>query len=153
MKNKIIVPDANVFTKLFHPEKDSHQAKAFFETCATTNSKLVVPELFKYEIAETTRYANEDILKTIKLFDIFIRSILTVASPNEEAWLLAEKIAQTGHPKSGYPSMYDSIYHSLAIQLDGVFLTADKKHFEKAKNFEHIQLLKDWDKIFIEGKE
>jgi predicted nucleic acid-binding protein len=46
--------------------------------------------------------------------------------------------------------MYDSIYHALAIVEDGVFVTADNRHFEKVKNFGHIALLKDWETIFAE---
>lgn len=57
-------------------------------------------------------------------------------------------MARTGHDKSGYPSIYDSIYQSLAMQVEGVFLTADKKHFAKTKQFKHICLLKDWETIF-----
>ncbi len=124
----MIVPDANVFTKLLHPEHDSAEAKAFFKTCATTNTRLVVPELFKYEIAEVTRYKQASLISTLDLFEAHLNAILTVSSPNRETWLLAEKIASSGHKKSGFATMYDSIYHALAIKLDAVFLTADKRH-------------------------
>ena len=52
------------------------------------------------------------------------------------------------HEKSGFPTIYDSIYHALAIQLDAVFLTADKKHYAKAKEYGHIKLLSEWETIF-----
>ncbi|NOZ11184.1 MAG: type II toxin-antitoxin system VapC family toxin [Gammaproteobacteria bacterium] len=151
MSTKIIVPDANVFTKLLHPEHDSDEAKVFFKTCAKTNTRLVVPELFKYEIAEVTRHKEGPLAKTLDLFDAHIKAILTVSSPDRETWLLAEEIANEGHEKSGCPTIYDSIYHSLAIQLDGVFLTADKKHHAKAKDYGHIKLLKEWESIFQGG--
>ena len=60
------------------------------------------------------------------------------------------KIASTGHEKSGFPSIYDSIYHALAIHEKAVFLTADKRHYEKSKSFGHICLLKDWENLFVD---
>ena len=147
--NKIIVPDSNIFIKLFHPEADSEEAKVFFKTCAELNVKLVVPELFKYEISAVACSFKCDLKKTLDLFYIHTRAIMTVSSPNEAAWLLAEKITYDGHPKSGFPSLYDSIYQALAIELNGTFLTADHRHYGKAKNFGHIVMLKDWESIFI----
>ncbi len=151
--NKTVVPDAGVFTKLFYDEPDSAEARAFFEYCARTKTKLVVPELFKYEIAQTSRYVDHALSDTLDLFSAHLRAIMTVSSPNREAWLLAEAIAKEGHQKSGFPSMYDSIYHALAIQQDGVFLTADKRHFAKTKAHGHIKLLKDWESIFVDLEE
>lgn len=148
MNNRIVVPDANVFVKLLYPEPDSEEAKVFFKTCASTNTKLVAPELFKYEIAEVTRYRQESLAKTLDLFDMFDRALLTVSAPDRETWLLAEKITHKGHMNSGFPTIYDSIYHALAIKLNAQFLTADKRHYAKAREFGHIKLLSDWESIF-----
>lgn len=147
--NKIIVPDSNLFIKLFHPEADSEEAKVFFKACAELNFKLIVPDLFKYEVSAVACDKQCDLKPVLNLFQAFKRSILTVSSPDESTWLLAEKIVKSGHPKSGFPSIYDSIYHALAIQAGGVFLTADEKHCSKAMEFEHITLFKDWESIFI----
>ncbi len=134
--------------KLLFDEFDSHEAKVFFKTCALSETQLLVPELFKYEIAEVTRYFNTPLSKTLALFDAHQQSILTVIAPTQDIWLHAEKITQTGHQKSGYPSIYDSIYHALAIKENATFITADKRHFNKSKSFGHIELLEDWEKVF-----
>ncbi len=134
--------------KLLFDEFDSHEAKVFFKTCALSETQLLAPELFKYEIAEVTRYFNTPLSKTLALFDAHQQSILTVIAPTQDIWLLAEEITQTGHQKSGYPSIYDSIYHALAIKENATFITADKRHFNKSKSFGHIQLLEDWEKVF-----
>ena len=147
--SKIIIPDSNLFIKLFHPESDSEEAKVFFKTCAELNFKLIVPDLFKYEVSAVACDKQCDLKLVLDLFQSLKRSILTVTSPDGDTWLLAEKIVQSGHPKSGFPSIYDSIYHALAIQAGGVFLTADEKHYAKAVEFGHITLLKDWESIFI----
>jgi len=146
----ILVPDAGVFTKLYYSEPDSADAAAFFEMCARMNAKLVVPELFKYEIAQTSRYIDQPLADTLDLLDAHLAAIMTIAAPDREAWLLAEGITKEGHVKSGFPSIYDSIYHALAIQLDGVFVTADKRHYAKARSRGHIMLLEDWPRIFAE---
>lgn len=150
MTHKLIVPDANIFAKLLHPEPDSLEAKVFFKTCVATGARLVVPELFKYEIAEVTRYHKGSLAKTLDLLDAHLNAIMTIASPDRDSWLLAEEITQNGHDKSGFPTIYDSIYHALAIRMDGTFLTADKRHYAKAKSFGHIKLLKDWESVFID---
>lgn len=148
---KIVVPDACVFNKLFLPEHDSHEAILFFSACTQSNMKLIVPELFKYEVLESIRSCNQPINKGLNLLSTMQAAILTINSPSHEVWLLAEEIAKTGHEKSGYPSMYDSIYHALAIQSGGIFLTADKRHYAKVKEYGHITLLEDWESIFIDG--
>jgi predicted nucleic acid-binding protein len=66
-------------------------------------------------------------------------------SPERLTWLNSEHICQNGHEKSGYPTMYDSIYHAMAILNEGIFITSDKRHYEKAKTFGYISLLKDWE--------
>ncbi len=150
MTRNIIVPDACVFAKLLHPEPDSDEAKIFFKTCAAVNARLVIPELFFYEVAEVTRYHKAPLARTLDLFAVHSNAILTVSTPDRQTWLLAEEIANQGHDKSGFPSMYDSIYHALAIRLKGVFLTADRRHYAKAKQYGHIQLLEDWESIFTD---
>lgn len=149
MKSGLIVVDANIFAKLLFAEPDSAEARMFFKCCAKTNTKLIVPELFKYEIAQIARYYQHPLHKTLDIFAAHEQSILTTISPRREVWLLAEKIASDGHEKSGFPSIYDSIYQALAIDSNATFLTADKRHYEKAKKHGHIILLSEWESLFL----
>jgi predicted nucleic acid-binding protein len=148
MTLKIIVPDANIFTKTIYNEKDSKTAQDFFVHCLKENHKLIVPELFKYEIAQVCFKNDGDLEKLLDRFQAHAHTILTVTAPDKDTWLQAKEIADTGHEKSGYPSIYDSIYQSLAMQVEGIFLTADKKHFAKTKQFGNICLLENWETIF-----
>jgi N-acetylneuraminic acid mutarotase len=79
------------------------------------------------------------------LFDESVLRLINLESPDRFTWLQAEKICQSGHEKSGFPSMYDSIYHAMAIVRGGTFFTADKRHYAKSKKFGHIALLEDWE--------
>lgn len=76
------------------------------------------------------------------------KTMLTLVTPNRSAWLLAEKIAKAGHANSGFPSIYDSIYHALAIGASGTFITADGRHLAKTGGFGHAVLLKDWESLW-----
>lgn len=64
---------------------------------------------------------------------------------NECVRLRAEKIAATGHVKSGYPDLENSIYHAMAIERGGIFVTADQRHFAKTRQFGSVVLLADWE--------
>ena len=69
---------------------------------------------------------------------------LNIVELNVEQWNIAGTMTQSGHQKSGFPSLYDSCYHALAIDNDCLFLTADKRHAAKTESFSHLQLLEDW---------
>lgn len=45
-------------------------------------------------------------------------------------------------------SFYDALYHSIALQEGGTFITADQKYFKKTKKAGGIVLLKDYMKKF-----
>lgn len=141
----IIVLDANIAVKILHKESDSLQALDFIKYCAEKNAKLVVPEHFLYELVNVCQFLGVDVKTTLKLFDGLKSSLLTVVRPSNATWLLAERISKHGHKNSGFPAMYDSIYHALAIEAEGIFLTADKKHVVKAESFGKVVLLKNWE--------
>ena len=67
-----------------------------------------------------------------------------MVEPTRGHWAVAQKISENGNLKSGYPAMYDSVYHAMAIEGRGNFITADKKHYVKAQSFGSIYLLEDW---------
>ncbi len=143
-----IVLDANIAIKTLHDEPDSDQAKEFLQTCINQNAQILVPEHFLYEMVNVSQRFGVDVENPLKLFEAMKGSILTVVSPSHSIWLLAQKIANDGHEKSGFPSMYDSIYHALAIESEAIFITADKRHYAKAKQHSNMCLLEDWKSIF-----
>ena len=145
---KIIVLDANIAIKVLHYETDSEAARRFLQACATEKARIIVPEHFLYELINVCQRLGIAIQNALELFETMKGSILTVVTPGHSAWLLAEKIASDGHKKSGFPSIYDSIYHSLAIESEGVFVTADKRYYAKAEHHSGICLLEDWEFIF-----
>ena len=148
MDASIIVLDANVLVKILHLEHDTDEANGFLQACTKRQVRVLVPDHFLYEVTNVCNQLDIEISLVLDLYEALKSSILTVAAPQRDTWLLAEKICRQGHRKSGFPSMYDSIYHALAIHADGVFVTADRRHFTKAQSFEHICQLKDWQMLF-----
>jgi len=148
MEEKTIILDASIAVKILHEEPDTKIAQGFLEACTTNNAPVVVPEHFLYELVNVCQKLGVEVSNALKFFDVMKGSILTVVTPDRSSWLLAEKIAREGHQKSGFPSMYDSIYHALAIESKGVFVTADKRYFVKTGKFAHISLLSGWESIF-----
>lgn len=143
-----LVIDSNIFIKVLQLEPDSQTAREFLSYCNQYHINLVAPILFRYEVANVCVKNKVDMTKILALLDIYLQHKLTLVEPNRDEWLLAEKICQNGHEKSGYPSMYDSIYHALAIQRNTIFVTADNRHLVKAKQHGSIILLNDWQTLF-----
>ena len=148
MNHQSLVLDANIAVKILHDEHDSSDAQNLLRACAIQNLSVLVPEHFLYELINVCQRLSIETAQVLKFFEAMEGSILNVVSPDYAAWILAEKIALEGHPKMGFPSMYDSIYHAIAIRAKAVFVTADKRHFVKTERFSHICLLKDW-KMFL----
>jgi predicted nucleic acid-binding protein len=142
------VIDSNVFSKLFIEEADSEQAQQFFIACLQQDVPLIAPTLLKYEVLQTASYYKHPLEAALQLLDSYSELSLKLQDLNAQAWAIAEQISQTGHLKSGFPSLYDSCYHALAIEQGLVFITADKRHFVKAEAFGHIMLLKEWNNVF-----
>ena len=144
MTSHIIIVDASIAVKVLHDEPDSKQAKGFFKSCAEENARLLVPEHFLYELVNVCQRVGVEVENVLEFYDALKNSILTPVTPQKSVWLLAEKIAKDGHPQSGFPSIYDSIYHALAIEAGATFTTADKRHHSKAHRYGSILLLEEF---------
>lgn len=152
MINNLVI-DSNVFFKIIANEPDSLQAENLLNWCLDNSVKLYAPKLFEYEIASITQKAvrenrfDKTINESLLVVDIYKESLLSVIEPNKDIWLKAEEISNFGHIKSGFPSIYDSIYHAMAIKMNCVFLTADRRHYDKTKKLGNILLLEDWKRL------
>lgn len=144
----MIVVDASVFNKLFLREDDRHQAIALFTTCIESDIQLAAPDILIYEAMSAAVRFAVPIGEVYQILAIQRSAGLRLIGPSLSVLTLAQEIAAAGHPKSGYPDIYDSIYHALALEHSGTFITADHRHFAKAKQFGGIALLEDWQSAF-----
>ncbi len=146
MQNKVVL-DSCVFNKLFLQEIDRHQAIDLIDKLTAQNYKIIVPNLFLYEvlsIAKINGFPTRQIYALILKFQELGLQLLELDKSCIEKAL---EICEFGHLKSGFPSFYDASYHALAIIHNCYFITADKRHFNKTLSLGNIVLLNDWEKI------
>ncbi len=142
-----IVLDSSVVNKLFLDEPDRVQALEVIHKISEDEVEAIAPSLIAYEVVNVlnkvaiSRKEKNKILSL--LYSLFDTNILLV-EPSLKHLAKAMDITNSGHQKSGYPSLYDSIYHAIAIVDNCLFITADKKHYSKTKQLGHITLLKDF---------
>jgi len=146
-----IIIDSNIGAKLFTQEADSQQAVDLFSAGVLHKHTFLAPELFKYEIVSIAFRKRMPIEPILNLFEEHVDKVVGYVKPSTLNWLKAEEIAKSGNDKSGFPAMYDSIYQALAIEHNGVFITADKRHYVKAKKHGHIALLEEWEKVLSQN--
>lgn len=136
----IFIPDTSVIIKWFIThEINSKHALQIKTDWSNEKIELLIPSLLfwefnnffgrKYSQDEAITYFSR--LKTLQIS----QALLTL-----EMSLLSFKIMNE-LPKT---SFYDASYHALAIAKKGIFITADKKYYKKAKSFNHIKLLSEY---------
>ena len=144
MTNRNCVLDSSVYVKLLIPEEDSDQVEVLFAEIVSRGSYILVPSIFLYEVIGVFRRCGLD-RETIGTFisSYFNKSCIKVFELEGNLISKALEISEAGTDKSGFPTFYDSSYHALAILNNCDFITADRRHYEKAKQLGNIKLLAD----------
>ncbi len=146
-KNKRYVLDANVFLEYIFGRKYQNIAKKLISQAITGENEIIIPSLALDEISEVLCGNMNDLDKITThlryLEKLVYEEILKIVIPTAKIRIHAMKMARQGHKKSGYPEFTDCLYHAVALFNDALFITNDRKHFAKVKDFGHIQLLPD----------
>ena len=143
-----VVIDANVFVKLLHAEHDIPLAFDFLDYCIAHDILIVAPTLFDYEVISVCVRLHIELNEILALLADYRATNLVLQVPDFDDWQLASKICQDGNAKSGYPSMYDSIYQAMAINRNITFVSADTRHIAKANKHGNVCALAEWRDIF-----
>ena len=138
------VLDSSVYNKIFLAEKDRTQAVRFIKASVTEHWRLLAPNVFLHEVMGTAQRYGVSLVTVSELLQRQRSINLQIIDRLEPYLETAINIAGTGHAKSGYPSWFDSFYHAIAIKERATFITADKRHAEKTRQFEHVCLLTDF---------
>ena len=135
--------DASVILKWFlhHNEGNIQEAVAIKDDVVKKNIEVGIPEYALAEIANVLGYkvSHLDALSAVSY--IFLLHILQYPVSLEMVSLGMDFIKQF----SGI-SFYDAGYHVLALQHGGVFITDDRKYYQKTHKEGSIMLLKDYGK-------
>jgi predicted nucleic acid-binding protein len=145
----LIVLDSCVFNKLFLLEEDRGDAITLLDFARKNKVRVMAPSLFVYEVLAVAAASPFGADAAFDLIGEFLRAGFEIADLDEQTVRRAIVIADGGHPKTGYPTFYDSAYHALALVLGGIFLTSDSKHLAKAASHGGIVLLRDWKAHFV----
>jgi predicted nucleic acid-binding protein len=140
----MIVVDASVFNKLFLDEPDRPQAQALFRHAIEQDIPLLAPQLLLYEVLSTALHYLVPFAEVHDLLALQRAAGMRLVEPSLAVIKRAHGIATSGNAKAGHPALEDSLFHALALELGGIFVTADKKHVSKTKSFGGVQLLADW---------
>lgn len=147
MTRKIVL-DSCVVSKLFLNEKDSEAAVDLFARATHMDCELYAPNFLYYEVIHVAQYYALPIKQVVTMLNDEISLLLKLIEPTKEHIAKAITIIQMGHTQSGFPSIYDAIFHAMAIVDDATFITADRKHLTKTKHLGNILLLADYTQAF-----
>ena len=136
---KKIIPDASVLIKwALSDEEYTEQAHQLQNDFQFRKVNLFIPSHCFYELGNTLgkKWPDQCTRFFSQLFmSGFVHCRLTL-SISSLAFELLKK----------YPSIsfYDAVYHALAMEMGGIFVTADERYFKTTKKEGNIQLLKDY---------
>lgn len=137
---KKYVLDSSILIKWLGEEaEDFEQAMQVRADYAAENIGVLIPALVFWELGNYLgrKYDDKTATSTFQSYQNyrFRPHLLSLATSN-----MAFKIMQ----KCPQASFYDASYHALAMQNQAVFLTSDKKYYDKTRKLGHIQLLKNY---------
>lgn len=139
----MIVPDASVFVKLFLDEPDRDLAKALFQKGITGAEEIIAPSLLLYESLAVAQHYSVEFDQVMEILTALRDCGFHLVEPPSSALLRASAMSAKAH-REGRLTLQDCIYHALAIELDGTFVTADARHARRAKSFGSVALLADF---------
>jgi len=132
MSDKVFIIDASVGLKWFIPEDYSELAIEILKSLEDPHVKLYAPELFRIEFVNLVRKIinkelAKEILAEIEKVPIIYESITWDRLRNSLEYALERKI-----------TVYDALYIILAREVNGKFITADKKLYTAVADDPHV---------------
>jgi len=134
----MIVLDSSVALKwIFADEEGSEHAMRVRDEHVSGKSEIVVPSLFFYEIANVlATKAKLSAAEALEAFELISAFEFSVDEFENSEYMEAMSFA-IKHKVS----VYDASFHLLAMRLGCLFLTADRKFFNKVKGLGVVELL------------
>ena len=136
------VIDSSVFNKLYLDEVDRDKAQQLFILAAAGEAELFAPDLLYLEVVSTAQRCGVPINSVVELLEAQ-KYLLQIRPVSDNERKKAIEIIASGHAKSGYPSIYDALFHAMALCNKAMLVTADKRHYAKTNALGNICLLSD----------
>lgn len=140
----MIVLDASVFIKLFREEDGTDAAHALLEHVYRSGTDIIAPGIMRYEVLGAAIHYGVPLETIAILLEDMQGGGFTFVEPTRAELILAEEIATTRVAGGGWPDLFDSIYHAIALSRSGTFVTADRRHVAKAGKWGSVVMLAEW---------
>jgi len=135
-----LVLDTSVILKWYKEEYTEVAVKLKRDLVEGLNN-VIVPDLILYEMANVLRFTegfDEDLIK--RSLENFIDLEVDIIILTMEIIELAIKLSY------GYKiAVYDAVFIALAKLINGIFVTADKKLYEKVKELKFVKFISEFD--------
>ena len=134
---KYIIDASFVLTALStHSDLVSSRFKEILTLATHDKALLYTTHYFSVEVANALRYSYDS-------NELVHESLLMISSlPIIPFTLNFYQLSEVAKVAQEYKAtVYDTGYHFLALILDGVFITCDKKYHSLAKDLGHIELI------------
>lgn len=137
---KLLIIDASVILKWILLEQEDHKEKALLLRKDFLENKvsLGIPTMALYEIMN---------ILAIKMPNIAVSFLSQLMALQMTEFRLTLDVTATAieiMKKFKKISFYDSAYHAIALNNNGIFITSDKQYYQKTKSLKHIELLKNY---------
>jgi predicted nucleic acid-binding protein len=135
--HKCVVIDNSVLIKGFILEEYSQIVYELIDMNLKREMTLLAPSLLLYEFFNIISRAYESFDGVGYAYNKFKTLNLSLVDPDDTVLMEASDRMF----KNRGISYYDSVYHSLAKNMDATFLTADKKYYDEMKKEGNIEYL------------
>ena len=140
--------DNSVFVKTILNEENVDIATDLMEYIEKNGHKIINPTLFQYEFFKVCITKNLNLKLAHEVIDRHLEVNMELLVPTIKHNQKAKEIIASCKKENGFPSYYDAIYHAIALENDGTFITADIKYYTKTKHLGGVLLL---EKGMMEG--
>ena len=142
------VIDTSVLMRAFLDNPDREKVDALIESAVRGKVKLYGPISLWHEMYSVfVQYyeSSETALQGIRKFEHMLnRGIIEIEYDNEAVEEALRVAFTKTSGQQGHIGTFDSYFHGLALHLNCIFLTNDKKHYNKTKDsIGHIMLFED----------
>lgn len=134
---EVIVPDASIILKWVLAGEDGIEEQKALEILndwLSEKIQIILPPLWLYEVGNILGLKKPEQARV--LMDV-------LSDYRFEELQITKKICNLtlGLMRELGVSFYDAVYHIVAVNQKGTFVTADKRYFDKAVKRGHIKLL------------
>lgn len=133
----LLVLDTSIVLKWYKEEEYTEIALKIKKDFVEGLNEIIVPDLVLYEMANVLRFTdgfNERLIK--KSLESFIDLGVDIVIPTIEMISLATKLSYKYKI-----TVYDAIFIALSKIINGIFVTADKKLYEKVKELKFVKFI------------